>query len=87
MEFQSVFRKAYYEEMKIVVTRVLTWKNILSLIIYDDDIYQIIKLLLEKCLDNLFILERFAAQLVLEKESWKTFKNKKSRQWQKSSLW
>lgn len=69
MEFQSVFRKAYYEEMKIVVTRVLTLKNILSLIIYDDDIYQIIKLLLEKCLDNLFILERFAAQLVLEKES------------------
>lgn len=69
MEFQSVFRKAYYEEMKIVVTRVLTLKNILSLIIYDDDIYQIIKLLLEKRLDNLFILERFAAQLVLEKES------------------
>lgn len=69
MEFQSVFRKAYYEEMKIVVTRVLTLKNILSLIIYDDDIYQIIKLLLEKCLDNLFILERFVAQLVLEKES------------------
>lgn len=54
MEFQSVFRKACYEEMKIGVTRVLTLKNILLLIIHGDAIYQIVKLLQEKCLNNLF---------------------------------